>query len=192
MSETGAAVAAEPLTADQKFERLLEVLAQQRASGIDAETLSKLLSENAAAMQKAMKPENADHPGVSVFSHPDGDKAQPKPPMPYELYWNGYPVHKFPETETWAEWLAQMDLPGHGEYTVLKSDGARMKVTIKAEVNADGRATKVMVEHPQTREDKDKIPPKTAVIAMLKRQDDLRGAFLESMQAHLLATFGGR
>lgn len=193
MSETSTAVVeTPPLTADEKFERLLAVLAQQKSGGIDAETLQKVLAENAAAVQKAMKPENSEHPGFSVCAHPLGDKAMPKAPLPYELFWNGYPVHKFPETETWEEWQAQRDLPGQGEYTVLKTDGSRMKVSIQTETNADGRATKVVVQHPQTREDKDKIPPKTAVISMLKSQDNLRGAFLEAMQQHLLATFGAQ
>jgi hypothetical protein len=142
-------------------------------------------------MQKAMKPENTDHPGLSVFSHRDGDRATPKPPLPYELSWNGYPVNKFPETETWSEWLAQSNIPGKGEYTVLMLDGnTKMKVTVETETNADGKPTKVIVRHPMSREDKNNIPSKTVILAQMHGKDNPRAAFIASMQKQLEEQFG--
>ena len=181
------------LTAEQ-FAQLLQAIASNKAAGLDAESLTTILEQTAqstaTAMQKAMKPENADHPGVSVFSHPTGDKAMPKPPLPYELFWNGYPVHKFPETETWKEWLAQSNLPGPGNYTVLRNDGSKMVVTVEAEFNADAKMTKVLVKHPTTREDKDKIPPKPVIIAQMLATGDPRGAFIAAMQEQIGGMFG--
>ncbi len=180
------------LTAAQ-FQQLLAALGAKSAP-MDADTLQIILKDTAEgtakAMQKAMKPENQDHPGLSVFSHPLGDKAMPKPPLPYELSWNGYPVNKFPETETWSEWLAQSNIPGRGEYTVLRLDGSKMKVTVTTETDADGKPTKVLVSHPITREDKDKIPSKTVILAQMQDKDNPRAAFLKSMQAQLAEMFG--
>lgn len=179
------------LTSDQ-FAQLLQAIAGSRTS-LDADSLATILRETSEAtaksMQKALKPENSDHPGLSVFSHPDGEKAVPKPPLPYELFWNGYPVHKFPETETWSEWLAQSNMPGPGKYTVLRSDLSKMVVDVTAELNADGAPTKVLVTHPMNREDKDRVPPKTAIIAQMHGKDNPKAAFLASMQAHLAELF---
>lgn len=183
-----------PQLSAEQFAQLLQAIATNKASGLDAESLTAILERTAqstaTAMQKAMKPENADHPGISVFSHPLGDKAQPKPPLPYELFWNGYPVHKFPETETWKEWLAQSNLPGPGNYPVLRLDGSKMVVEVKAEFNADGQMTKALVTHPVTREDKDRIPPKPAIIAQMHAKDDPKGAFIAAMQEHIGGMFG--
>jgi hypothetical protein len=182
-----------PALSAAQFQQLLQALGQKQTP-LDAESLQTILKETAEgtakAMQKALKPENQDHPGLSVFSHPKGDREMPKPPLPYELSWNGYPVNKFPETETWSEWMAQSNIPGRGEYTVLRLDGSKMKVTVATETDADGKPTKVIVTHPVAREDKDKIPPKTVILAQMQDKDNPRAAFLKSMQSQLAELFG--
>jgi hypothetical protein len=191
-SATPDAPVAPQLSAEQ-FAQLLQAVTAQKST-LDVESLATILKETsegtAKAMQKALKPENQDHPGKSVFSHPLGDLAMPKPPLPYELSWKGYPVNKFPETETWSEWLAQSNIPGKGEYTVLRLDGSKMKVTVETETDADGKVTKMVVDHPATRADKDKIPPKTVIIAQMQGKDNPKAAFLASMQAQLAEMFG--
>ena len=182
-----------PALSPEQFAQLLQVVANNKQT-LDAESLATILQETAQstakAMQKALKPENQDHPGKSVYSHPDGDLAMPKPPLPYELYWLGYPVHKFPETETWAEWVAQSNIPSAGVYTVIRNDGSRMQVTVEAEYNAYGKPTKIMVKHPNAREDKDKIPAKTVIIAQMRNPADPKTAFIASMQEQIAAMFG--
>lgn len=191
-TDTPEAPVAPQLTPEQ-FAQLLQAVSANKQT-LDADSLATILKETAdstaKAMQKAMKPENAEHPGLSVFSHPLGDKVTPKPPLPYELSWNGYPVNKFPETETWSEWLAQSNLPGKGEYTVLRLDGSKMKVTVETETDADGKATRIRVSHPMTREDKDKIPGKTVIIAQMQDPSNPKAAFLKSMHAQLAEMFG--
>jgi hypothetical protein len=182
-----------PMLSAEQFAQLLQVMAANKSS-MDAETLQAILKANsestAKAMQKAMKPENPQHPGISAFSHPQGDLAMPKPPLPYELFWNGYPVHKFPETETWREWLALSNMPGVGTYTVLRNDTSKMAVTVTGEFNADGKPTKLTVTHPSTREDKDKVPPKPTIIAQMQNPADPKTAFIASMQEQIAALFG--
>lgn len=185
MAEAGTVAEPATLTADEKFERLLEVLAQQRAGGgMDPETLQKILEANAGAVQKAMRPENSQHPGISCFSHPEGDQKHPKPPLPYQLFWCGYPVHKFPETETWREWELSAQLQP-GEYTVIRKDGSKMTVTARGERDADGQVIKLEVSHPMTREDKHLVPPKTVVMWQMIHPDNPRARFVEAMQEHL-------
>jgi hypothetical protein len=152
------------MTVDDKFEMLIAALTQRQDGGISKDDLKQILQDTqtntAKAMQKAMKPENAQHPGISVFSHPAGDQAMPKPPLPYaQLFWNHYPIHKFPETETWAEWDLLRQLQP-GEFTVVRKDRSLMTVTVKGERDAAGNLQKVEVEFPVTREEKWLVPPK--------------------------------
>lgn len=177
------------LTVDDKFELLITALTAKQQDGISAEMLRQILADNAKSVQKAMKPENETHPGISVFSHPEGDQKQPKPPLPYELYWNGYPVHKFPETEDWAEWQLYSQLE-FGEFTVMRKDGLRMTVKIEGERNADGKVTKMRVSFPVNREDKDKIPPTFVTLYQLLHNDNPRKSFVEAMHLWLERTLG--
>ena len=179
-----AEASAAPVLSAEQFQQLLQAVVTQRAS-LDVDTLQTILRENsqstAQAMQKAMKPENPFHPGKSVFSHPDGDEKVPKPPLPYELYWQGYPVHKFPETETWQEWLLQSNMPGPGEYPVIRNDGSVMKVKVEAETNANGKMTKVIVTHPAPREGKDHIPSKPVILAQMCDPKNAKQQFIKAM-----------
>jgi hypothetical protein len=182
-----------PQLSAEQFAQLLQAISANKQT-LDADTLANIMRETATisaqSMQKALKPENTDHPGISVFSHPKGDKAMPKPTLPYELFWNGYPVHKFPETETWSEWMAQSNVPPPGVYTVLRNDASRMAVTVETEYNADGKPTKVRVTHPHSREDKDKIPAKTVILAQMHGKDDPKTAFIAAMQQQIASMFG--
>lgn len=191
-TETPDAPVAPQLSAEQ-FAQLLQVVASQKQT-LDADALQQILAStaeiSAERARKLSNPSNPQHPGKSVFSHPDGDLAMPKPPLPYQLFWNGYPVHKFPETETWSEWMALSNIPPVGSYTVLRNDASKMVVEVKAETDVDGKPTKVMVTHQSLRADKDKIPPKTVILQQMHGKDNPKAAFLAAMQAHLAEMFG--
>jgi hypothetical protein len=180
------------LSTDDKFELLIAALTQakQQESAITPEALEKILANTAQATQKALRPENPDHPGISVFSYPEGDKARPKPALPFECFYNGYPVHKFPETEHWREWemFAQVQ---PGEYTVIRKDASPMAVTVKGERDAVGKLTKVTIEFPVLRAESTLVPPKTVVLYQILHNENPQKAFLEAMQEHLRLMFAG-
>jgi hypothetical protein len=183
------------LTSDDKFEMLLEALTRQQTPGIDLAALKEVLQQTsqatANAMQKAMKPENTDHPGVSAFSYPEGDQAKPKAIPKHEFWYCGYPVHLFPETEHWRE-IELMAAVVPGEYTVLRKDGTTMAVTVLGERNADGKLTKVQVQFPVSREDKWLIPPKSVLLYQIVHRGDgsPKRVFLSAMQEHLALSLG--
>lgn len=183
-----------PTFSAEQFEQLIGVLASTRQSGagITSDDLKDILTGatqvTAAAMQKAMKPENQDHPGISCFSYPEGDQKHPKPTLPYELFWNGYPVHMFPETQTWREMELLCALEP-GEYTVLMKDGSKMSISAKAETDADGKVTKLVVSFPVSREDKWRVPSmQVALYQMVHRDRPLRQAFMEAMIDYMQVT----
>lgn len=176
------------LSVDDKFELLLSVLAQKDSGGITKEDLAAILTQtaqvSAQTMQKALKPENETHPGLSAFSHAEGDQKQPKGALPFECYYNGYPVHKFPETETWREWQLYSQVKP-GEYTVIRKDGTPMHVTVRGEKDALGKLTKVWIEHPILRDEKGLVPPKTVLLYQILHNENPRKAFVEAMQEHI-------
>lgn len=156
---------------------------QRKLAAAEAQTAT------AKAMQKAMRPENETHPGISVFSKPKGERDDPKTVLPHEFWYCGYPMHMFPETEHWRELeLAAQVQPG--EYTVIRKDTTPMQVSVRAERDANLKLTKVLVEFAVTREEKWLVPPKTVLLYQLVHSDNPRKRFLEAMNEHLQLMFG--
>lgn len=142
----------------------------------------------AKAMQKAMRPENEFHPGKSVFSYPEGDTARPKA-LPFEFFYNGYPCHKFLETEHWRD-VELMARVQPGTFTVLRKDGTQMAVEVLAERDANQVITKLDVRFPISREEKWLVPPVLVVLYQLVHPDHPKRRFLEAMQEYLALTLG--
>jgi hypothetical protein len=159
--------------------------AQTAKAAIDAQKAT------AEAMHKAANPSNPEHPGRSAFSYPEGDVAKPRPVLPFEFFYNAYPMHKFPETEHWRE-LELASLVTPGEYTVLRKDGSKMKTTVKGETDADGKVTKIILEFPVLKAEAPLVPPKAVLLYQIvhSKTKTPRQAFLEAMQEHLLQTLG--
>lgn len=150
------------LTNDDKFEMLLEALTQQRAGGVSAADLKEILAQNSQAVQKALKPENPTHSGLSHYRPKGGDRT-----LPYHIFYNGFPVHEAVETHTDPELdlLLQVE---PGEYpSVIRNDHTPMHVSVTAERDATGKITKVEIAFPVSREDKSRIPPMQVLLHQL-------------------------
>jgi hypothetical protein len=180
------------LTTDDKFELLIGALAARQSEGITKDDLAAILAANANAVQRAIKPENASHPGISALSYPEGDTARPREGiLKYEFLIDGYPMHKFPETEHWLEleWAAKIQ---PGVYKVLRSDHVEMTVTVTGEHDANGNLTKVSIATGRTRENKNLIPPKYVMFRQMLNQDDIWGTYAAASHEWTLATLGSR
>ena len=59
-----------------------------RPSGLSAEQLETILASNAESTRKALKPENATHPGVSSFN-PLGERDHPRPKLIHAVLFCG-------------------------------------------------------------------------------------------------------
>lgn len=173
------------LTNDDKFELLIQALMAQKDTGITADTLKDLLAGQATAMQKALKPENASHPGISAMSYPEGDRAKSREHIiPHEFFYNQFPVHKFPETHHWRELeLAAKVEPG--EFRVIRKDASDMTVTVTGDRDTRGHLTKVSVTFPISREEKWLVPPMSVVLYQLVSKDSPKKRFLQAMTEHL-------
>ncbi len=150
-------------------EQFTALLAAVRAgsSGDQTDRLEQILLRtaevSAEAMKRSLNPENKEHPGKSVFSYPEGDMAKPRPVMPYELFWNNFPVHLFPETQHWLE-LEMMARLQPGEYYVSKAnDEGAQQISVKGERDANQKLTKVRVEIAGIGRDEMRAAPPTVV-----------------------------
>lgn len=182
------------LTQDQ-FQQLLAAVGG--AKGLDAETLEAIMrrtAENSAqAMQKALIPENAHHPGISAFSYPEGDRARPRPTLPFELYWKGFPIHREPKLSAWWE-LEQFVHLKPGNYTCSKRDGSALRVTVTAQYGADGETVeRLTVDFPCDREMRPMIaPPYVMAYQMTHAQLPARESFVEAMSGLLTLELADR
>lgn len=174
---------------DDKFERLLAVLAA-KPEGLTADALRSILSEtakvSAESMQKSLKPENTQHPGISAFSYPEGDKARPRPVLPFELWWAGYPIHRDLDVQHWYE-LEQYAKLRPGTFTVTRSDGSPMKVEIVGQKNGSGELTRLDVTFPDESKEERKMLrcPAPVWCHQMQHQDrPFKQTFIEGMNLY--------
>lgn len=119
-------------------ELLLEKLGQPQAvaGGLTADQLADILKASglstAAAMQKALKPENQFHPGVSCYSYPEGDRDKPRPKLKCKMTWVGYEID--PETAHWYE-LELLNTANPGNFVVTNSDQSQTTLNIRPETD---------------------------------------------------------
>ena len=154
----------EPLPAatfsPDQFAQLLSALSQQQSgAGITPEVLGEILERTQKATAKSLRPENEQHPERSAMSYPEGDRTRPRPQIVGELWWNGYPQHRFQEELHWseAELLPQLR---PGNYTCSNKDGRTTRpVEVKATYDAENRLERMDVLFPVNREDSNQRPP---------------------------------
>jgi hypothetical protein len=190
------AVAAAPILSDEQFAALLGAIGKANTGGgLDPELLKEALAGAAVAAAShtahVANPSNKTHPGKSVFNYPEGEVARPKPMPPFAFLYNGYPCTKFMETEHWRECELMCDVVP-GEYSVIRTDGSKMAVTVKGERDADGNLTKIDVVFPVSREERVLVPPKAVVLYQLVHANEKspRQLFVEAMTEWMNITLG--
>ena len=116
------------------FEQLQSLLANRvgRSKDEELELIRAQADANAEANKRALRPENTDHPGVSIFSRPGGEKANPKGEFKCRILWTGAQVDK--ETVTAEEFdLLNQIVPG--EYACTRPDGSKFPVSVSGDRN---------------------------------------------------------
>lgn len=173
------------LTADEKFELLLQALTAKQAEGLSKDSLRELLTETAKVTQKALKPENDAHPQISCFNKPGGYLANPHEKLQCDTFYRGFPVHKAYETHHWRE-IELLNQVKPGEYTVLRKDLTPMKVRVTGEFDAHGTITKKEISFDVSREERHYIPAMTVLLYQILHSDrPVQQVYLEAMQADL-------
>jgi hypothetical protein len=89
-------IAARLAELDRLIEEQKARLAQTPTSGADFGVLERILNkqlENQQALaesQRTIHRQNPQHPGISAFSHPEGEMKRPKARLRYETFFNGH------------------------------------------------------------------------------------------------------
>lgn len=118
-----------PLTFDQLKELLK---GSQLSKDEQLELIQKQADANAEANRRLLKPENATHPGMSVFSYPEGEQARPKGELHCKTTWAGTVLEA--STLTTDELTLANAVPT-GEYLCRRADGTNMKVIVSGETH---------------------------------------------------------
>lgn len=133
-------------------ELLLERLGAPAATagGLTAEQLAEILQKTgmntAAAMQQALKPENANHPGVSCYSYPEGDYKRARPHLKCKMTWVSADLDR--ETLHWYE-LELLNQCEPGDYRVTNADQSQTTLNIRPEMDSTtGRLDKLHFSFP--------------------------------------------
>ena len=104
-------------------------LAQAIASGKSGGDAATRQIELMERLLNKTRPENPEHPGISVYSYPEGDLKRPKPAMKCKVFWVGY--EERPEVLTPDE-IDALNALAPGEYKVTKADGTKIPFIVKA------------------------------------------------------------
>ena len=139
--------------------------AAAKGGSLDAETLEAMMTRvgemTAAAQDRMLHPDNREHPGISAYSYPEGDKKRPRPDLQCAMTWVGYALTT--DTLTWQE-IELLNMATPGEFTFVRTDGTTDRLVIRADRDNLGRPTKLHVEF-ETKERKQTLP---SMVAMLR------------------------
>jgi len=129
-----------PLTPQQ----MIEMMTAGVTAGVSAAVKAQA-DPLADAMKRALKPENAFSPLVSVFN-PAGDRDHPRPALrvPFTLF-DGIPIDGTTET---VEELTLFNQLEAGDYLVTKSDGSRVRFTVREIRNDLGVLQRINIAFP--------------------------------------------
>jgi hypothetical protein len=187
--ESGAVVAMPQALVELLLERLGAPAAA--ASGLTAEQLAEILKSTglstAAAMQSALKPENANHPGVSCYSYPEGDFVKPRPTLKCLMTWCSAEID--PETQHWYE-LELLNKAQPGEYVVTQADMGHTTLTIRPEADpTTGKLFKLHFSFPLKDGESKRVSPMSVWLleAQGKSYMEAMTTWLQVMAADLAA-----
>lgn len=132
-----------------------------------------LLAALEVLKQTTKKRENETHHGKSIFSYPEGDLEKPRPVLPFQLFWQGYPVHENIDGVHWLE-LELLARLTPGEYRVsLANNEGTQKVTVTGMRDADEALTRLEVRADgMSREQARQAPPIAVWVYQMLHQDE--------------------
>lgn len=144
----------------EQFERLLG------NRGDSDEFLKKQAQYQAEANKKALRPENEQHPGISVY-RPNGRKNLE---LKCKTFWVGYPLDVDTLTEDEVRLINEIDRVG--EYTFTKSDGSASKISVTGERDANGNWTRMLFHFPCQGDDRYSLPSMKSILTEVRERQN--------------------
>jgi hypothetical protein len=122
------------------IDALLDKIKSIGGGGITKDDLETIITKTAGntadAMRTALIPENKINPGISVYSHPDGDVKQPKARLTHETFFCGFRLSEDTMTPAEIDAINALDAPTGYEAksgrwrAFLKRDGTKQRLFI--------------------------------------------------------------
>lgn len=135
-----------------------------QSGGISEEKLELILGRvaqmSADAAERAANPSNKSHPGISVYSYPEGDRARPRPDFKCLMFWAGYPMGT--DTTT-AEEIELLNQAVPGVFTITRTDGSPMQLTVEGTADAAGNLSRLEFVF-ATKENRETLPSLTGML----------------------------
>lgn len=151
MMEPPPVPASEPSVA-LTFEQLKELIAAGKSEPISAAQIADIAA-NAAA--KAKMPENRVSPGISVYSHPEGERDHPKAKLKCRMYLGACPIEGVTCTPAEIDALNALE---PGLYRVEKTDGSKAVLEVRGQWNANKDLERLWLVIPKDDENKNAYP----------------------------------
>jgi hypothetical protein len=165
--------------------QLKELIASARGDQGSDDYLRKMAEYQAEANRRALRPENEQHPGISVYSNPDGDLKDQKPDLKAKVFWVGYPLEK--DTLTPEEVALINDLQP-GNYSFTRTDGTKAQAEVTARLDAGGAIARLEVVFPAKGDAHKTLPPMTVMLREMlgkpSREAEL-AALVKALEAQL-------
>lgn len=143
----------------QVLQAQVQTLLAMQSGGISEERLERILSRvaqmSADAQERAVNPSNKTHPGISVYSYPEGDRARPRPDLKCKMFWCGYPIDK--DTST-AEEIELLNQAVPGKFSFKRTDRTTDDLTVTGESDAAGNLSRLLFTF-EAKERRDSLPP---------------------------------
>lgn len=144
---------------------LLKAQATKGQAGIPADqfeaAMLRIAEVSAQAQERANNPSNKTHPGISVFSYPEGDRARPRA-MKCPMSWIGT---RMDVDTTTAEEIELLNLAEPGEYTFVATDGKRERLAVEGDRDAAGQITRMLFKFDASKERRPFLP---GIVPMLR------------------------
>lgn len=178
----------EPVSQADVLQGMLALIAEMRSAQTDGQKEAAL--KQAEVMERLLiktRPENAEHPGISVYSYPEGELKRPKPVLRAPTIWAGRQLTGDVETPEEIDLLNRLQ---PGDHRVMKADGKKIKFTVKLTHDDNGKLENVNCWFPTKGDDRqnhgsmlsycrqvlgDHIPDATELLAEITRlKEELR------------------
>ena len=169
--------------------------ALRAATGNDDDSLQRRAKYEAEAHARLTRRENERHPGISVYSNPKGDLADPKPNLKCKMFWVGYPLEKDTLTPDEVTWLNHVEQAGTEaaplEVPFTRTDGSTDTMCIWGEKDTHGQWQRLLFNFKCQGQHKHNLPSMVAMLREVLGQrdslDDLR-AELGRLRAQVAQT----
>jgi hypothetical protein len=167
------------------------IRSQTSGGGLSESTLERVLSKvaetTAQAQERAANPSNKTHPGISVYSYPEGDRARPRE-LHCPMTWAGFDLGT--DTTT-AEEIELLNLATPGVYKFARTDHTPSHpslgiLTVTGERDAGDALMKLAFTFP-VEEQRDTLPGIAAMLRSAFRVPTPQERELAEMKAQLEA-----